>query len=265
MYLRGKGILVDHIFPRYGIDIIISLQVVLNICQFPRYLVLELGQLTRIALVIFLRIYPCKEHHSALSFLYPLLKCLASKVLYELIGILVRSHIDDPCADSDLPENCYDLLRRLHACAVTVVRQINLIGISLYYPSMSKCKCRSKGCHGIVKSCLMHGDDIHISLTAYKSFSPAPPCYVHGKQRMALVEHRSITGIYIFRFSIAHDSSAKCDDLAVYIQYRDHGSVPELVHTTFLLTDLNKSRALHLIICISLALQIPVQIIPVYI
>ena len=57
--------------------------------------------------------------------------------------------------------------------------------------------------------------------------------YIHGKQRMTLVEHRCITCIDIFGFAIAQHSSTKRYDFPIYIKYRYHGSIPELVHSTF--------------------------------
>ncbi len=152
---------------------------------------------------------------------------------------------------------------RRNACPITVVCQIYLLCIPLQYVGMSRCKCSTKGCHRIIKSCLVHGYYIHISLAAdYISLS-ATFCYIHSKQSMALIKHLGILGVDVLRLSIAQYPSSKADNLAIYIKYGDHRSIPELVRTAILLIYLHKSGVLKFSVGVALFLKIPVQVIPV--
>ena len=109
---------------------------------------------------------------------------------------------------------------------------------------MTACERRTERRHGIVKSCLMQCNHIHISLAQEQLRLFCRPCEIESVKIAALVEYLRLGGIEILWLSISHDAPAKSDHLIVHIHDRKHGTVPELIMSAPHLIDRDKTGIL---------------------
>ena len=109
-------------------------------------------------------------------------------------------------------------------------------------------KCRSQRCHRLCESCLVHGNDIHISLAQDNVARPGGPCEIQSVEVTSLIEDHGLRGIQVLRFAVSHDPASEADHPVVNILYREHHPVPKLTSESSLFREHRKSGIFDLFI-----------------
>ena len=137
------GICIEIIFAADSLKIINSLRAVLYTGDDSSYGVHHSGLFLGIVQILLLCYGIYLKHPSRNCISYSFFKCIAAESLDELVGILVRFHIDDSLGYTIFPQDC-DSLQSCHGSRpVTVVGQICNIGKSFQEVRLILGKCRS--------------------------------------------------------------------------------------------------------------------------
>ena len=199
------------------------------------------------------------EHKAVRRLLKPFLKGFRSKVLDEFIRILIWPQIHNSGIDASFPQDRDCTERRTDTCLITVVEKQDFLRITLQKAGMAGSQCRSKRSHRIRKTCLMHGDNIHISLTEDQIFPPRRPRNIKSVQVTALIKDLGLRGVQILRFAVTHHTSAKTDHTVIDIHDRKDHTVPELIIHTMTLVHIKKPGFPKPVITVALGLKELIQ------
>ena len=90
-------------------------------------------------------------------------------------------------------------------------------------------KCRSQRGHRIGKARLMHGNDIHITLTEQHILLSGGSRIIQSIQVAALVKQLRLRGIQILWLTVTDDSSSEAYDFSRSIKDRKNHPAPEFV------------------------------------
>ena len=153
------------VFLRHCLKIVLTLHLLAKIAEFPRDLIVKIRLSLRVAQIKLTLEHTDLKHKCVLRMVDALLKRILSQILDKLIGILVGRHADDPARHPRVAQDPDRAQRRLHTCTVTVVRQEDILRVFFDQPSLPRGERRPERRHRLCKSCLVHADDIHISLT----------------------------------------------------------------------------------------------------
>ena len=93
----------------------------------------------------------------------------------------------------------YCFLRGFLTGSVTVVGDNYLLRIVAYEPRLFRRDSRSESCNNVLETCLIYGDNVHVSFAEYKPLGIGVFGEVHGKEVIAFVENRRISCIQVFR------------------------------------------------------------------
>ena len=85
-------------------------------------------------------------------------------------------------------------------------------------------------CHCIVKTCLVHSNNIHIAFSQYKCIFTGFLCQVQCKKTVTFFENGGITTVQIFRATfVPHSPAAKGNYIATQVDDRKNNSVSEYI------------------------------------
>ena len=120
----------------------------------------------------------------------PVCKFFRRKTFHKLIRIFVGAHVDDLYLNIRLFQHRNGTQCCFYPCLVTVIAQIDKIGIPLQQAAVLAGKGSSQGCHGIGKSSLMKGNYIHIAFADDHAFFLLSSDKIQSIQVSAFVKYR---------------------------------------------------------------------------
>ena len=219
----------DKVFFRSSGYIIISLDLIREGAEFFGDLTMEGRAAGGVIHIVRLGQDPQFIEEAVLRFVDPLLKSVPSLRLDKLIGILVGPQIDHRGLQAAVSQDTDIAQCGTDAGAVAVIGQKDAFGISSKKCRLAGRKCRSQRGHCLIKTRLVHGDHIHITLAEDQVVRLCPARQVQGVKISAFVEDHGVRRVYIFRLGISQDASAKPDHTSAHILDRKHDTIEKAV------------------------------------
>ena len=219
----------DKVFFRSSGYIIISLDLIREGAEFFGDLTMEGRAAGGVIHIVRLGQDPQFIEEAVLRFVDPLLKSVPSLRLDKLIGILVGPQIDHRGLQTAVSQDTDIAQCGTDAGAVAVIGQKDAFGISSKKCRLAGRKCRSQRGHCLIKTRLVHGDHIHITLAEDQVVRLCPARQVQGVKISAFVEDHGVRRVYIFRLGISQDASAKPDHTSAHILDREHDTIEKAV------------------------------------
>ena len=128
---------------------------------------------------------------------------------------------------------------------------------------MSGCKRRSQRSHCIGKSCLVHGDYIHVALAQDQVIFPGGSGYIQSVQITALVKNTGLCRIQVLGLAVSHHSPAKSNHPVIDIHDWKNNTIPEFVIHALAFIHIEKAGFPKKFITVILGFQIFIQVITV--
>ena len=222
---------------------------------------MELRPLGGIAHSVFLSHHAQLIEEAVLRVFDPLQKGLFAVRFDELIRIFAGRKVDHLSFDPRLFQDPDTAERRSHSCAVIVIGQQHLFAVALEQGGLSLREGGPQGRDCLVKSGLVHGDHVHISLAEDLVGGLGSFGDMKAVQIPALVKYFCLGGIEIFGLGIPHHSAAEADDLPAHIHDRKHDPVPELVMHASLFVEGRDACFQYYIVRIAAAFEVRHQVI----
>ena len=140
-----------------------------------------------------------------------------------------------------VPQHGNGTKRRLYTCLVHIINHQNVSGIPVKQRTLLRSKGSPQRSHRIGIPCLMHGNNIHVTLTDNHIFFTGSFCCIEPVQIPAFVENSCFRRIQVLGLPLSHNPAAETDHSPVHIHDRKHHPVPELISEPVPLVKMEKS------------------------
>ena len=191
------------------------------------------------------------------------LEPLSTELADKLVRVFCTLHIKNPCLQSGFLQQPDRTIGSGSAGAVGIVCNDDFLCVIAHQSCLFRGQRGSQRGDDVIKSRLVHRDDVHIPFRQNQPSILHIFCKIEGEQVAALFKDRGIRRVQVFRLAVIQYPSAEPDDIFSYIDNREHHPVPENVIDRFAVSASGDDRRQqHIFIRKTLTAKKPPKVVP---
>ena len=232
-----QAVCLNEIFLRRSGNVVFSLYLVGKGAEFSGHLAVKCRAAGGIVHPVGLRQHPQFVKEAVFCIVDPVLESFLSLRLDKFVRILVGAKVDHRRFQSAASQDSDITKCRAHAGAVAVVCKKDSLRIAPEQGCLAGRKGRPQGGDRLIEACLVHGNDIHVSLTEDQMIRLGPPRQIQRVQVAAFVKDHGVRGVDIFGLCVPQDPASEADHSSPHVLDGKHDSVKKTVVQALLLIE----------------------------